>query len=88
MVFPSDNTPAARKDQCYRFANRASTRKAATRLIMDIALSPEARYEGEIRSGDTVVAFSGTLELLKVLEDILSQPHPAERGNPLDLGPG
>ncbi|MGO9976191.1 MAG: hypothetical protein ACLP01_25990 [Solirubrobacteraceae bacterium] len=46
----------------------------ATRLIMNITLSREGRYEGEIRSGTDTVPFSGTLELLKVLEELVVHP--------------
>ncbi len=51
----------------------------ATRLIMNITLSREGRYEGEIRSDTDTVPFCGTLELLKVLEDLVSQPPLADR---------
>ncbi len=54
----------------------------ATRLIMNITLSREGRYEGEIRSDTETVPFSGTLELLKVLEDLTFPPPSAERHTP------
>ena len=44
---------------------------------MEIILSTDGRYEGEIRSDHQAVPFSGTLELLKALEALLpGTPHP------------
>ncbi len=45
-----------------------------TRLIMNITRSTDGRYDGEISSDTKTLTFSGTLELLKVLEDLVSQP--------------
>lgn len=44
------------------------------RLVIEIDRSADGRYEGTVLSscGPVPVAFSGTLELLKVLEDTTS----------------
>ncbi len=47
------------------------------RLLLDINRTPEGRLEGQIRTdgNGTWKAFSGVLELLKVLEDTYTDLH-------------
>jgi hypothetical protein len=52
------------------------------RLIMEITLSADGRYEGEILREDAIFSFSGTLELLKVLEDLLCDAAPSGADGP------
>lgn len=46
---------------------------------MNITLSTDGGYEGDVQFDHGTVPFCGTLELLKVLEDLVSSP---ARGEP------
>jgi hypothetical protein len=55
---------------------------------MDITLSPEGRFEGELASSTGAARFSGTLELLKLLEDLVSASTPHHMVGSGPCGPG
>ena len=57
-------------------------RFSPTRLVMDVKRLPDGRLEGTLRDtdADQPVGFSGTLELLKVLEDTLGRPTDTNEG--------
>jgi hypothetical protein len=50
----------------------AESRQAVS-FLGDVARTPDGRFEGQIRAGATNswLSFSGVLELLKVLEELL-----------------
>jgi hypothetical protein len=41
---------------------------------MNITVTPDDRYEGEIRSDHDTIPFTGKLELLAAMEELLSEP--------------
>jgi hypothetical protein len=41
---------------------------------MNITVTDDGRYEGEIRSDHDTIAFTGKLELLGAMEELLSEP--------------
>jgi hypothetical protein len=55
------------------------------RLVIELTRSSDGRIEGEVTGGDDrpALAFSGVLELLKVLEDL-----GPDRGEPRDVPGG
>jgi hypothetical protein len=59
---------------CPRPPLATPTEGSHTRLLMNITVTPDDRYEGEIRSDHDTIPFTGKLELLAAMEELLSEP--------------
>jgi hypothetical protein len=65
----------------------SASRRPVVRLLLDLHPAPEGRLEGRVGmpADDSWASFSGVLELLKVIEEMLSAtqsavPNPAMEG--------
>ena len=63
--------------------SQAAAEPSPTQLVIDVKCLPDGRLEGTMHRADASrpMAFSGTLELLKTLEDMVRAPAAGEDGH-------